>query len=324
MAIADALRWSSWLLEVSEDGARARVRPEVLREWARKSDARKRSRRGLAIKMASYTARCSSGRLRTWVRDFPCAQFIRGLNQPLYLIEERDDPCLAGKELDAQLLEQAAGEAPPPPPRLFVLLGSTGNVYTVRVGRLVSCDCGDAENARSRVCKHALFVFLRVLQVGKTSPLVFQTALLPSELRAIFTDRPAVKEEVLASRAVMMAYAAAVGQTPTCRSEEADDCAVCLEPLEPQQRMEVCATCANGICTGCLRRLKKAKRRGAVPCPFCRAVSRFPMGSSSGRVCEQGYLNFAAEIGLSEQERKARVLLQSMPPLWEMDSDPDD
>ena len=43
----------------------------------------------------------------------------------------------------------------------FVVLGSTGNVYTVTICRLPSCTCVD-HLERKTVCKHLLFVYHKV------------------------------------------------------------------------------------------------------------------------------------------------------------------
>merc|ERR1719210_2478032 len=68
----------------------------------------------------------------------------RALNQRLYLISRR-----------VQELEN-----------IFVVLGSTGNVYYVKFkpDDRIKCSCFDARS-RKRNCKHILFVLLRVLAV---------------------------------------------------------------------------------------------------------------------------------------------------------------
>ena len=43
----------------------------------------------------------------------------------------------------------------------FLVLGSTGNVYTVMIKHVLSCDCPDA--LKGNHCKHILFVLIRVL-----------------------------------------------------------------------------------------------------------------------------------------------------------------
>ncbi len=54
----------------------------------------------------------------------------------------------------------------------FKVLGSTGNVYTVRIAQLPTCDCPDG--TKGNHCKHILFVFTRVLGVNDNSGLYYQ------------------------------------------------------------------------------------------------------------------------------------------------------
>ena len=93
-------------------------------------------------------------RARMWVPACSHAtrdRISRARNQRLYLIDQAD--AAAGSSAGATA----------PPARRYIVLGSTGNVYTVCIGELVSCTCPDAE--KGHVCKHQLFVFLRVLRV---------------------------------------------------------------------------------------------------------------------------------------------------------------
>lgn len=49
----------------------------------------------------------------------------------------------------------------------FKVLGSTGNVYTIVIQHVPTCDCPDF--AKGNHCKHLLFVMLKVLNVPATS-----------------------------------------------------------------------------------------------------------------------------------------------------------
>jgi hypothetical protein len=70
------------------------------------------------------------------------------------------------------------------------LVGSMGNVYAVTVGPLPSCDCPD--HARGNLCKHILFIYLKVLKL-KRPHLMYQTSLLNSELKQIFEDSDSIR-----------------------------------------------------------------------------------------------------------------------------------
>jgi hypothetical protein len=54
-------------------------------------------------------------------------------------------------------------------------------VYDVTISRHPHCSCPD--HAKGNLCKHILFVMLRVLKLSTTNPLVWQKALLTKEVR---------------------------------------------------------------------------------------------------------------------------------------------
>jgi len=196
----------------------------------------------------------------------------------------------------------SVGEAPLA--RRYAVLGSTGNVYTVRVGELVSCDCPDA--AKGNVCKHQLFIFLRVLRQPRDSPLVFQRALLSSERAKLFASPHAARgpaSTAVASSSVVQAYSAATGKAkataPEHRGVKADDCPICFEALG-SEALEVCTSCRNGIHADCFRRWSASKAGvETVPCPLCRAPWPAVAGGK-GRVGAEGFINLAEEAGVSE------------------------
>ena len=52
--------------------------------------------------------------------------------------------------------------------RHYAVMGSTGNIYDIDIGRLPSCSCPDFR--KGNLCKHVLFVYLKVLKVPTPSP----------------------------------------------------------------------------------------------------------------------------------------------------------
>ena len=215
-----------------------------------------------------------------WVTHAPHDRIARALTQRLYLIEQEEDD--SGRK--------------------YAVLGSTGNVYTVKVGALVSCDCPDA--AKGNVCKHQLFVMLKVLRAAESSKLIYQRALLSHELAELFAKGGAARPEAVASSSVVEAYAEATGKSRAPAEEEAaaaplrnSDCPVCFEALG-SEKCEVCVTCHNGIHAECFGMWVRTKGTAAVTCPLCR--SAWPeAATSSGRVGAEGFVNLAREAGVS-------------------------
>eukprot|EP00741_Cyanophora_paradoxa_P009090 tig00000145_g8802.t1 len=180
----------------------------------------------------------------------------------------------------------------------FSVLGSTGNVYTVRIDSLPSCDCPDFQK-HGQPCKHILFVYLRVLKVPSTNPLVWQAALLEPELREALGGAAAdrlrrVDSRFVAAAAVRAQHAAMTGQKP---AEELDgrgaapvaqrpvegDCPVCCEEFGREAVVWCRASCGNN-----------------VTCPMCRTPWQDPAASRAaaaprGRALQVGgYANLGA------------------------------
>ena len=64
----------------------------------------------------------------------------------------------------------------------FVVRGTKGDLYTVKISNRPSCNCPDNQYRNDHHCKHILFVFLRVLRLTRDCSLIWQRALLTSEL----------------------------------------------------------------------------------------------------------------------------------------------
>eukprot|EP00553_Chaetoceros_curvisetus_P003672 CAMPEP_0204635066 /NCGR_PEP_ID=MMETSP0717-20131115/30687_1 /ASSEMBLY_ACC=CAM_ASM_000666 /TAXON_ID=230516 /ORGANISM="Chaetoceros curvisetus" /LENGTH=283 /DNA_ID=CAMNT_0051653699 /DNA_START=10 /DNA_END=861 /DNA_ORIENTATION=+ len=65
----------------------------------------------------------------------------------------------------------------------LTVLGSTGNVYEVNLSKVPSCNCPDY--AKGNLCKHLLFVMLKVAGLNSNDPLVYQSAYVTEEMEDI-------------------------------------------------------------------------------------------------------------------------------------------
>ncbi len=89
----------------------------------------------------------------------------------------------------------------------FTVLGSTGNVYDVTLCKLPKCTCPD--NGKGNLCKHILFVMLKIIGLESSSPLVYQAAYLTDELNELLQllqNRKAALGLVEANKAVKDQY----------------------------------------------------------------------------------------------------------------------
>ncbi|CAI5946304.1 unnamed protein product [Closterium sp. NIES-64] len=162
----------------------------------------------------------------------------------------------------------------------FHVLGATGNVYTVTISQQPSCTCPDYGNGN--LCKHVLFVLLRVLHVDEEDPRVWQRSLLSTELNELLDRIDALErrtlavaeegEEILASPAVREQFARIAGGQPgsgalgltdlNSRNEGGSQAAVGGTGQRPKQRP------IEGDCPICYEPLGGAgagKRGGGKP-----------------------------------------------------------
>jgi uncharacterized Zn finger protein len=82
-------------------------------------------------------------------------------------------------------------------------------VYSVKLEKRPSCTCPDA--AKGNICKHFLFVMLRVLKLPESDPRVWQKALLSTELEELLS-MSATNEGVLANQRVRQRFREITGQ----------------------------------------------------------------------------------------------------------------
>lgn len=156
----------------------------------------------------------------------------------------------------------------------FHVSGSVGNVYNVVLDRQVSCSCMDF-SLRRKVCKHLLFVYIKVLRLKGHLPVYTQVRLSADEVAQVFDE--ALENPVaqaLAKPELRKAWETAVGYKPTEDElaagaseesnvpagkrrlpEEGDVCGVCYEDLEPgsTEGLEFCVeSCGRPIHSDCL------------------------------------------------------------------------
>ncbi|KAG8905235.1 hypothetical protein FRB99_000402 [Tulasnella sp. 403] len=200
----------------------------------------------------------------------------------------------------------------------YKVLGSTGNVYTVVIGVLPSCNCPDAQKGNH--CKHILFVFLKVLGVSRFSHVYYQKALLQSELEQIFASArvpsahiapPQFKEvfDDVTGASSSKGKEKAQANKPKKQLTDEDECAVCFEGLKgvPASDLAWCAQCSKALHQECLGQWQRTKG-DAANCPYCRAPWAQPQPGASGSsscgalsraVISEGYLNLGDAFGIS-------------------------
>ena len=165
----------------------------------------------------------------------------------------------------------------------FVVMGSTGNIYNVKIGKIASCTCPDHAKGHG-LCKHILFVLLKVMAIDPQSPLIYQAAWLSSELQEMFSQMERryrqVSGAVLANASVRETYAkmesgqaAALGEdvNKVARKTvgEDDDCPICFDSLGGGATTYCRARCGANFHQVCIKHWLQQNRQKPT-CPMCR------------------------------------------------------
>lgn len=194
-------------------------------------------------------------------------RILRASTQRLYLIGRDDD------DLPADRMS-----------RNFTILGSTGNVYTVCLSKIPTCTCPDFSKKHD-LCKHILFVTLKVIGIDPKSPLAYQRAYLQSELQELF-DKLAERRSnssnsdtrIMANESVRQSYQQIVqggASSPDARSsflqrrqplDEDSECIICFDAMSLGSSTFCGGTCGVNLHSDCVRRWCMSNRT----CPNCR------------------------------------------------------
>ena len=186
---------------------------------------------------------------------------------------------------------QRNNDNPAHPTETISLAGTTGNIYTIVIDKVPRCDCPHA--LKGHQCKHVAYVLSRVLRVR--AELQYQLAFISSELREMFAQAPPLPS------------APAEEQTSGNRKPIEGECPICVEDFDVERRESIVycqASCGNNIHKQCFEKWAATKRGGEVTCPYCRSPwqaddSSAGIAAGRGKRNEEGYVNVAAQLGLS-------------------------
>jgi len=143
-------------------------------------------------------------------------------------------------------------------------MGQSDTPHTVSVGLLNNCDCSDFSSA---LCKHMLFVLIKVLKV-KRDVLHYQNAFVTSELEEIFESAPrAPSTKYILGSGRLPGEIGPVAQKPV---DPTDLCPVCYEEMNTTEMTVYCkANCGYSLHAICYEEAKKGRGKGN--CLYCGA-----------------------------------------------------
>ncbi|KAG2389322.1 hypothetical protein C9374_013882 [Naegleria lovaniensis] len=181
----------------------------------------------------------------------------------------------------------------------FIVLGSTGNVYEVSICEKPTCNCPDFK--RGNLCKHILFVYLRVLRVSATSYIIYQKALLSAELESVFLSAPPVlshtlkADERVIDRYKQLSQGTVSEQEIVIGSQRKTligaSCPICYEEFKSgKEKTDCCLVCGHNVHDECLNAWKKFDSN--YKCPVCKTAK---LGKDQQNVLatSEGYANLS-------------------------------
>lgn len=186
------------------------------------------------------------------------------------------------------------------PEEKVVIAGSTGNVYTVNVGLIPSCDCPHAKKGNQ--CKHIVYIMLRVLKARED--VAYQLALTGIELRELIKNAPLIP-------GIETDGNDKPGEEQDGNRKPVEgECPICYDELDSKNdEIVYCKTsCGNNVHKACMQSWIQVATRGKATCPYCRAAwnTEDVFDGSLGSVVtkglqrnEDGYVNVAGQLGLS-------------------------
>lgn len=172
------------------------------------------------------------------------------------------------------------------------VVGTTGNIYTVSIGRLPSCTCPDHQKGNE--CKHKVYALSTVLRAPYE--LQYQRALLVSEVQEILSGAPPIPD----------ATGDAEEDNNGKRKPIEGECPICYMDYDPDNNELVwCkAACGNNMHKDCFEQWAASQRGQEVRCVYCRTPWHMEKGDldaikRGGEESGDGYINVASQFGLN-------------------------
>uniref|UniRef100_A0A6C0CCJ7 Uncharacterized protein n=1 Tax=viral metagenome TaxID=1070528 RepID=A0A6C0CCJ7_9ZZZZ len=150
--------------------------------------------------------------------------------------------------------------------RKFIVLGASGNKYSVKIGVDSCCTCPDFEN-NDNICKHMYFIVLRILNSKIT-----QKKYSKNVLKKMFDNIPSFLEDDLFvdSKAQNNFQKNNKKEIAFVQQKFDDNCPVCLEGIKKNQSLYYCKyQCGKSVHKKCFNIwIKKTNRSKCLFCSY--------------------------------------------------------
>ncbi|KAI9266714.1 hypothetical protein BDA99DRAFT_30879 [Phascolomyces articulosus] len=204
---------------------------------------------------------------------------------------------------------------------IYIVLGSTGNVYEVEIGQRLGCSCRD-HIFRKKHCKHILLILLKVFHVNAHSPACHRLYLTREELAQVFEnctpDASVIANQQIQSTLESQLYGKNLPPVKEEGNEDGakqrplttSDCPVCFEEFTEAERSLIvfCKSCGNNIHKACFEAWSTSGR-SKITCVYCRAEwhdSKKKKKNNTSKIDtshlrnQEGYVNVGSLVGMPE------------------------
>ncbi len=170
----------------------------------------------------------------------------------------------------------------------FSVMGSTGNIYKIKINLENSnCNCPDFL-FRQDYCKHIYFVFLKVLNANKKD---LEYNLDDSFLLNLFDNLNYITHHLYASDELREVYINELKKDSVNEDnnlgikvqKKDDSCPICMDELENNEAIDYCKYgCGKSLHSECFK-MWSSKNKGNKPrCVFCRTDWEFNINQGNG------------------------------------------
>lgn len=150
----------------------------------------------------------------------------------------------------------------------FIIMGSTGNIYTVSINEQPTCTCPDFR-LRHKSCKHIFFVLIRIMKVDESQT---ENGLTKTLLKQMFRKMPKMLNELMIDKDQKQKYQKLqtnLGGDVVKQKPLEDICPICLDDLSNGESIEYCKySCGKSIHKQCFDMWSK-HRGQSKSCVFC-------------------------------------------------------
>lgn len=153
--------------------------------------------------------------------------------------------------------------------KIFMVMGTTGNVYKVIIKSKPECNCPDFQTRGNR-CKHIYFILLRVMHINNSNE--DQEIFDENELKTMFASMPQFLNHLIVDDVHRSLYNDLKNKSNNIKivdQKSTDDiCPICLDDLDNLEELDYCKySCGKPIHKTCFSMWMK---KNNTNCVFCR------------------------------------------------------